>query len=105
MSPPGTPRRPDSPRRVPHSQPEQAPSSTAPPAPPPLSAADQRSRDEARQKIRPTRRAGVDEPHKDDRDAVARRDDSDLDELTESHTELLARHLGAEIIAEEELDA
>ena len=41
----------------------------------------------------------------EDRDAVARRDDSDLDEGTESHAELLARHLGAEIIAEEEHDA
>ena len=35
-------------------------------------------------------------------DAAARRDDIDLDETAESHTELLARHLGAEIIAEEE---
>jgi len=38
----------------------------------------------------------------DDRDAVADRRDSDLEENSESHTELLARHLGAEIIAEEE---
>ena len=38
----------------------------------------------------------------EDPDAVASRDDSDLDEDAESHTDLLARHLGAEIIAEEE---
>ena len=38
----------------------------------------------------------------EDRDAVASRDDSDLDEDAASHTELLARHLGAEIIAEED---
>ena len=49
--------------------------------------------------VRTTRRGD------EDRDAVARRDDSDLDEGTESHAELLARHLGAEIIAEEEHDA
>ena len=35
-------------------------------------------------------------------DAVASRDDTDLEEDAESHTDLLARHLGAEIIAEEE---
>jgi DNA polymerase-3 subunit gamma/tau len=33
---------------------------------------------------------------------VASRDDSDLEEDAESHAELLARHLGAEIIAEED---
>jgi DNA polymerase III subunit gamma/tau len=38
----------------------------------------------------------------EDPDAAASRDDSDLDEKAESHTELLARHLGAEIIAEED---
>jgi DNA polymerase III subunit gamma/tau len=37
-----------------------------------------------------------------DPDAVASRDDSDLEEDAESHTELLARHLGAEVIAEED---
>jgi hypothetical protein len=30
------------------------------------------------------------------------RDDTDLDENSESQTQLLARHLGAEIIAEED---
>ena len=38
----------------------------------------------------------------EDPDAAASRDDSDLDEDAESHTELLARHLGAEIIAQED---
>jgi DNA polymerase III subunit gamma/tau len=38
----------------------------------------------------------------EDPDAVASRDDSDLEENAESHTELLARHLGAQIIAEED---
>ena len=37
-----------------------------------------------------------------DPDAAASRDDSDLDESAESHAELLARHLGAEIIAQED---
>jgi DNA polymerase III subunit gamma/tau len=38
----------------------------------------------------------------EDPDDAASRDDSDLKEDAESHTELLARHLGAEIIAEED---
>jgi DNA polymerase III subunit gamma/tau len=38
----------------------------------------------------------------EDPDAAASRDDSDLDENAESQTQLLARHLGAEIIAEED---
>ena len=38
----------------------------------------------------------------DDRDAAASRDDTDLDDASESPSELLARHLGAEFIAEEE---
>ncbi len=38
----------------------------------------------------------------EDPDAVASRDDTDLEEDSESQTELLARHLGAEIIAEED---
>ena len=37
----------------------------------------------------------------DDRDAAAALDDDDLDDRVETHTELLTRHLGAEIIAEE----
>ena len=58
-------------------------------------------REQARQSIRPTRR-GPREDSADDRDADADRDDAVLDESTESHTELLARQLGAQIIAEEE---
>ena len=38
----------------------------------------------------------------EDPDEAASRDDSDLKEDQQSHTELLARHLGAEIIAEED---
>jgi DNA polymerase III subunit gamma/tau len=38
----------------------------------------------------------------DDPDEAASRDDSNLTEDAQSHTELLARHLGAEIIAEED---
>jgi DNA polymerase-3 subunit gamma/tau len=52
----------------------------------------------------PTMRAtnGARHDNTDDPDAIARRDDSDLVEDQESQTELLARHLGAEIIAEED---
>jgi len=63
--------------------------------------ADPGLRDQARQSIRPTR-TGNAVSADDDRDDAATRNDSDLEETTESHTELLARHLGAEIIAEEE---
>jgi DNA polymerase III subunit gamma/tau len=63
---------------------------------------------QARQHIRTTRTAsnavdsdGGAEPI-DDRDAEADRTDADLDDSTVSDTDLLARHLGAEIIAEEE---
>jgi DNA polymerase-3 subunit gamma/tau len=38
----------------------------------------------------------------EDPDEAASRDDSDVTEDPQSHTELLARHLGAEIIAEED---
>ena len=41
-------------------------------------------------------------PSSDDRDAAAALDDADLDDRAETHAELLARHLGAEIIAEED---
>lgn len=74
-------------------------SSAAPPA------ADPRWREQARQGIRPTRPGGgagpVDEPE-DLRDEAASRTDSDVEELDESHTELLVRQLGAEIIGEEQ---
>jgi DNA polymerase-3 subunit gamma/tau len=61
---------------------------------------DHAVREQVRKGIRPTR-AGGEGNSQDDRDSAARRDDSNLDETAESHTELLARHLGAEIIAEE----
>ena len=64
-------------------------------------AVDPALREKARRGIRPTRK-GSDGRSDDDRDAAASRDDSDLEETAESHTELLARHLGAEIIAEED---
>jgi DNA polymerase-3 subunit gamma/tau len=51
-------------------------------------------------KIRATN--GVRHDTAEDPDALASRDDSDLEEDAESQTELLARHLGAEIIAEED---
>jgi DNA polymerase-3 subunit gamma/tau len=62
-------------------------------------------RDQARRGIRPTRGTRRDGDHADERDAAVRPDDSDVEEDGESHTELLARHLGAEIIAEEQDDA
>jgi DNA polymerase-3 subunit gamma/tau len=58
--------------------------------------------EQLRQQIRPTRQGPATAGTDDERDAVATRNDSDLEESAESHTELLARHLGAEIIAEEE---
>ena len=84
------------------------------PAPPPVAPAtppsapapvDHASREQARQSIRPTRTGATAVRSDDERDAAATRADSDVEETTESHTELLARHLGAEIIAEEEHDA
>ena len=61
------------------------------------------SRERARQDIRPTRHgqssAAADV---DDRDAMAHPDDADVDRDGESHTELLARQLGAQVIAEED---
>jgi DNA polymerase-3 subunit gamma/tau len=87
---------------------ESAPPSSASPAPAaepiapePPAAVDPALREQARRGIRPTRK-GLEGRADDERDAAASRDDSDLDETAESHTELLARHLGAEIIAEEE---
>jgi DNA polymerase-3 subunit gamma/tau len=74
----------------------------APPTPEPPARLDPQVRDQARQQIRPTRQGPASAGADDERDAAATRQDSDLEETTESHTELLARHLGAEIIAEEE---
>jgi DNA polymerase-3 subunit gamma/tau len=65
---------------------------------------DPRWQQEARQGIRPTRRgvAGGGAESDDARDEAVSLHDSDIDELEESHTELLARQLGAEIIGEEQ---
>ena len=61
--------------------------------------------DRAREQIRPMRAGGPAQPdvdpEDDDRDAAAARDDLEIPEDTQTHTELLQRHLGAEIIAEE----
>jgi DNA polymerase-3 subunit gamma/tau len=110
----GGPSDPPSPTRPPPVE-EQATASWNAPAPAPVPAApsapatpeaparpDPQVRDHARQQIRPTRQGPASTGADDERDAAATRQDSDLEETTESHTELLARHLGAEIIAEEE---
>ena len=77
----------------------------APTAPEPVAApepVDTRARDEARQGIRATREnRGPLSTGPDERDEAVSRDDDVLDEATESHRDLLTRHLGAEIIAEE----
>ena len=64
---------------------------------------DPRWREQARQGIRPTRQgvsAGGGEVE-DLRDEAVSLNDSNIEDLEESHTELLARQLGAEIIGEE----
>jgi DNA polymerase-3 subunit gamma/tau len=85
---------------------------TPPPAPAPPEPAptpdpvDTRGREQARQGIRPTREdRGAAANGPDDRDEAVSRDDDDLDDAAESHRDLLARHLGAEIIAEEDAPA
>ena len=62
-----------------------------------------RWREQARQHIRPTRQgpAPADGGTEDLRDEAASINDSDIEDQEESHTELLARQLGAEIIGEE----
>ncbi|MFB9672138.1 DNA polymerase III subunit gamma and tau [Microlunatus capsulatus] len=72
-----------------------------PPEPPPAEPDRSESREQLRQQIRPTRQGPAVASTDDERDAAATRNDSDLEDSAESHTELLARHLGAEIIAEE----
>ncbi len=66
-------------------------------------AVDPRWREQARQHIRPTRRGGGAQGGtvEDLRDEAVSLNDSDVEDLEESHTELLARQLGAEIIGEE----
>jgi DNA polymerase-3 subunit gamma/tau len=72
------------------------------PPPPEVEPVRDEAREQLRQQIRPMRQSPGTARADDERDAAATRNDSDLEESTESHTELLARHLGAEIIAEEE---
>ena len=64
---------------------------------------DPRWREQARQHIRPTRQgpAQAEGGSEDLRDEAASINDSDIEDHEESHTELLARQLGAEIIGEE----
>jgi DNA polymerase-3 subunit gamma/tau len=83
--------------------PSGGPETTAPADLTPTPPADPALREQARQRIRPTRTgSGRDEAAADDRDAIADRADRDVEEGAASHTELLTRHLGAEIIAEGE---
>ena len=90
------------------SAPPRTPPAAEPPPPSPASPpspGEPRARDQVRQGIRPTRAdRGPTQAGPDERDAVASRDDTDLDEGAESHRDLLTRHLGAEIIAEEDPD-
>jgi len=75
---------------------------TPPPAAPP--SAPEVDRSALRGAIRPTRHGGQatpDEPEGPDVDQFVDRDDEVLNDDHESHTELLARHLGAEIINDE----
>jgi DNA polymerase-3 subunit gamma/tau len=85
---------------------------TPPPAPvapepaPSAEPVDPRAREQARQSIRPTREErGPTGNGPDTRDEAVSRDDDDLDDGTESHRDLLTRHLGAEIIADEDAPA
>jgi DNA polymerase-3 subunit gamma/tau len=83
------------------------PPAAAPPEPAPgPDPAEVRAREEARQSIRPTREdRGAAAAGPDERDEAVSRDDDDLDDAAESHRDLLTRHLGAEIIAEEDAPA
>ena len=68
--------------------------------------AESRVREQARQGIRPTREdRGPADAGPDERDEAASRDDDVVDEGGESHRDLLTRHLGAEIIVEEDAEA
>ena len=99
MVDPGPPRPPRRVRRRP-------PSRLRPAGAPPPSPGDPRAREQARQSIRPTREdRGPAATGPDERDEVVSRDDDDLDDGAESHRDLLTRHLGAEIIAEEDAPA
>ena len=82
-----------------------APPTTSPTSRPPRLRAE--SREQARQQVRPTkeRQRQPAEAQADERDADAHPDEPVLEAGGESHTELLARQLGAQIIAEEQHDA
>jgi len=80
--------------------PSAAPATGAPRTPPPGEAPDAATPAPRASRARAANGAGI--AAAEDPDTVASRDDSDLEEDPESQTELLARHLGAEIIAEED---
>ena len=88
--------------------PRTPPPTAAPPEPAPTAeAADARPREHARQSIRPTRedRGAAAATGPDERDEAVSHDDDVLDDASESHRDLLTRHLGAEIIVEDESPA
>lgn len=92
-----------SPGAAPRTPPTAEPAAPTPTPAAPVEAVDPALREQARQSIRPTRTdPGGAKPEADDRDLEARRDDSDLDDAAESPADLLARHLDAEIITEDE---
>jgi DNA polymerase-3 subunit gamma/tau len=80
--------------------PSAAPAAGAPRTPPPGEAPDAATPAPRASRARAANGVGI--AAAEDPDTVASRDDSDLEEDPESQTELLARHLGAEIIAEED---
>ena len=80
--------------------PSAAPATGAPRTPPPGEASDAATPAPRASRARAANGVGI--AAAEDPDTVASRDDSDLEEDPESQTELLARHLGAEIIAEED---
>ncbi|HEX7212234.1 MAG TPA: DNA polymerase III subunit gamma and tau [Propionibacteriaceae bacterium] len=80
--------------------PSAAPATGAPRTPPPGEAPDAATPAPHASRARAANGVGI--AAAEDPDTVASRDDSDLEEDAESQTELLARHLGAEIIAEED---
>jgi DNA polymerase-3 subunit gamma/tau len=80
--------------------PSAAPATGAPRTPPPGEAPDAATPAPRASRARAANGVGI--AAAEDPDTVASRDDSDLEEDPESQTELLARHLGAEIIAEED---
>jgi len=87
---------------------ERRPQAEPSPAAAPLSIpprTDPAVRQQAREQIRPTRHGGPEGEAEDERDAVAARDDAEVDEGDQSQADLLVRHLGAQIIEEETHEA